>query len=150
MKERMGSQLVVRKKGSGYDGIAGLPFSLRYREMRWLRILCLACACYASCTRASSGLDGRVEMKVGDFQLIILNCKLATVLLPERLDETHEGKPVFRVRSCRGSEIVIRGSELEVNGGHHGALLAGDTVTVDSNRVFVNDAERVHRSRFSP
>jgi hypothetical protein len=95
-----------------------------------------------SCRQGHTGLAGRVETRVGEYHVVILNCNIMSVPVAERLEVPDQEGPVYRLQSCFGASILIRGNTLEINGRPYGMLQAGDTVMVDSSRVYVNGGER--------
>lgn len=104
-------------------------------------ILCFAAFCFFYCTRSNNLLLGRVEASVGRHQVVVTDCYRLSVPPPERLQETANGKPVYRFAPCRDAEVVIRGEYLEVNGRQYGQVNENDSITVDHGQVLINDRE---------
>ena len=48
------------------------------------------------------------------------------------------GLPVYRHAPCRDIVVILRGSELQVNGRTYGKLAAGDKVHVDHGEVSIH------------
>jgi hypothetical protein len=102
----------------------------------------LCCAVlFSGCSRQNNVLLGRVEARLGTYTVIVTDCYRTSVPRPQRLDDTPDGKPVYRFTPCRDADILIRGGALSVNGKFFGTLGSGDTVLVDHGRVSINDVE---------
>lgn len=110
--------------------------------MRLIIIGCLfVMTCLFACSRSNNVLLGRVEAKVGDHMVAVTDCYRKSVPPPQRLDDSADGKPVYRFTPCRDADVVIRGEELIVDGNSYGQLAQGDAVVVDHGKVLINERE---------
>jgi len=110
--------------------------------MRLIIITCLsAITILSACSRSNNLLLGRVEAKVGNHMIAVTDCYRTSVPPPQKLDDSADGKPVYRFMPCRDADVVIRGEELSVNGNSYGPLNQGDAVTVDHGKVLINERE---------
>jgi len=112
--------------------------------MRLMGVVIFACLCgvfLPACSRSNNLLLGRVEATVGGHKAIVTDCYRTNVPSPERLADSADGKVVYRFAPCRDAEVVLRGTELSVNGKAYGPLKDGDTITVDHGKVLINERE---------
>jgi hypothetical protein len=107
----------------------------------------LSCAVlFSGCSRSNTILLGRVEAHVGTYMVIVTDCYRTSVPPPQKLDDTPDGKPVYRFTPCRDADILIQGNALTVNGKSFGKLSYGDTVLVDHGKVSINNVEATVKS----
>jgi hypothetical protein len=114
--------------------------------MKLVGIAIFACLCgvaLLACSRSNNLLLGRIEGTVGSHKAVVTDCYRTHMPSPERLDDTADGKAVYRFVPCRDAEIVLRGAELSVNGKAYGPLKDEDTITVDHGKVLINEREAI-------
>jgi hypothetical protein len=92
-------------------------------------------------------LLGRVEAQVGPYAVVVTDCYRTTVPAPQKLEDTADGRSVYRFTPCRDADIRIQDHELIVNGKSYGDLKQGDTVVVDHGKVLINDTEATVHGR---
>lgn len=110
---------------------------------RWLAVavigtLVSVAGLLSGCSKSNNLILGRVKAYVGAHTVVVTDCYRTSVPAPEKLQNTSDGKSVYRFTPCRDADILIRGSELEVNGKSYGQLKDGDTVMVDHGKVLIN------------
>jgi hypothetical protein len=93
---------------------------------------------FAGCSRSNNLILGRVEAQVGTHTVVVTDCYRTSVPAPEKLENTSDGKSVYRFTPCRDADIFFRGNELVVNGKTYGQLKDGDAVMVDHGKVLIN------------
>ena len=93
---------------------------------------------------------GRVEAQVGKHTVVVTDCYRTDVPTPERLENTADGRSVYRFTPCQDADIRILGSELIVNGKSYGNLEEGDIIVVEHGRVLINDVEANENTGASP
>jgi hypothetical protein len=86
-------------------------------------------------------LLGRVESRVGDHVVVVTDCYRTSVPPSQKIEDSADGKPVYRFTPCRDADVMIRGEELIVNGKSYGQLQQGDAITIDHGKVIVNEHE---------
>lgn len=91
----------------------------------------------AGCSSSNDFFFGRVEAKVGTHDVVVTDCYRTSVPSPQKLEDTPEGRPVYRFTPCQDADVFIRGEELTVNGKSYGHLNASATVLVDHGVVSV-------------
>ena len=99
-----------------------------------LAAIATALLALAGCSRDNNVLMGRVETDMGGHRVTVTECY--KFLGSPKLEKLGAG--YYRYAPCKGSEVVIRGDTLFVNGAQHGTLAAGDSVTVDRGKVRIN------------
>jgi hypothetical protein len=96
-------------------------------------IVALLLLILAACTRSNNLLLGRVEANVDGHKVVVTDCYRTSVPAPTQNGAT------WRYEPCRDAIVVIRGTELQVNGTIYPPLHARDAVTVDHGKVLIND-----------
>jgi acetyl esterase/lipase len=97
-----------------------------------LALLCIPMLLFSGCSHSNDLLFGRVEAAVGTHTVVVTDCYRFSVDTPQ----TIEGG--YRFTPCRDADIVIRGTELVVNGQSYGPLGPADPVLVDHGVVSIN------------
>ena len=110
-------------------------------------VILAACVCAAaplvSCREPGKPVvvTGRAEVTLGEHAVVVTTCEWVGVLLPRSLEDAPDGRPSFQFAMCRGTEVVVRGDLLYVNGQYYGHLAHGDDVTIDGGKVLLNNIE---------
>ena len=110
---------------------------------RWIKILQLACLTTmavqsSSCSGSNNLFLGQVEATAGSHTVVVTDCYRFTVAPPQKIDDAVGGHSGYRFAPCRDADVLIRDSELIVNGKSYGPLQPDDDVLVDHGVVSVN------------
>lgn len=101
-------------------------------------LLIAACALAAwACVNPIDLVQGRVTAEVAGHHVIVTDCYRTSPPGPERLPDEN-GAPVYRYAPCKDAVVILRGTDLTVNGTAYGTLGDGDEIVVDHGRVLIN------------